>query len=98
MPPAAQRRAGLDYHTRFYGAGRGTRATKSRGVSFEPACSLVFKQRANAGLLGHGEPIAGFQAGVNVHLVASQGSRGIAGNLILLQEENPLLLLLELGR
>src|SRR6266850_4744331 len=66
--------------------------------SSKPERSLVFDQRADAGFVRQWKPIAGFQAGVNVNLVASQGGRGIAGNLIPHQEENPPLQLLELGR
>src|SRR5467141_1504041 len=64
----------------------------------EAVRSLLFEQSADAGFVRQWEPIAGLQAGVGVHLCASQRGRGIAGNLIPLQEKNPLLLLLEFGR
>ena len=68
---------------------------EGRKTWVKPKRSLVFKQRADAGLVRQGEPIAWFQAGVNVNPVTSQRGGGIAGNLILLQEENPLL---QIGR
>src|SRR5258708_23225571 len=57
---------------------------------------LFFEEGAHSGFFGHGEPITGLQAGV---YVCFRGPRscGSAGDLILLQNEDSLLAVLELG-
>src|SRR6267378_3492594 len=60
--------------------------------------SSLFEEGADARLVRHRKPIAGLRACVYVHLRAPHIGRGSTRNLILLQEEDPLLIFRELGK